>query len=269
MVTATAVPNIFTATLNTEHQLSATIGGTGTGTITSSTPLDGAGLAWFVENDVDSLIASADLGSTFLGWDGDTTSASDSLILTMDMPYTVQAIMGLPVAVVTDSALAAGVMGAAYNQTLVASGGSGSYVWSVVGGALPAGVQLEASTGTLTGVPAEAGDFNFTARATSVTLMADKSLGFNVGKPTLTLTNVLDELLTSATPLTADERRFLDLLGNANGKFDVGDLRAWLIDTGQLSGSVAASRAPGSEDEEESGKDDPKKDDSKAEGDKS
>lgn len=38
-----------------------------------------------------------------------------------------------------------------YNQTLQASGGSGSYVWSVSSGSLPPGLRLEAATGTIRG----------------------------------------------------------------------------------------------------------------------
>ena len=39
---------------------------------------------------------------------------------------------------------------------------------------------------------------------------------------------VHDFLGTTATPLTAEEREYLDLYGNGNGQYDVGDLRAYL-----------------------------------------
>ncbi|NIN12943.1 MAG: hypothetical protein GTN62_07400, partial [Gemmatimonadales bacterium] len=35
-------------------------------------------------------------------------------------------------------------------------------------------------------------------------------------------------LATGAAPLTAEERAYLDRFGNANGQYDVGDLRAYL-----------------------------------------
>jgi len=39
---------------------------------------------------------------------------------------------------------------------------------------------------------------------------------------------VRDFLATTATPLTAEENAYLDLFGNENGQYDVGDLRAYL-----------------------------------------
>jgi hypothetical protein len=35
-------------------------------------------------------------------------------------------------------------------------------------------------------------------------------------------------LQTGVTPLTAEERSYLDAHGNGNGQYDVGDLRAYL-----------------------------------------
>lgn len=58
-----------------------------------------------------------------------------------------------------------GASGALINVTLTASGGVGPYTWTVIGGALPAGVSLSAD-GTLAGTPASNGGFEFTVRAT-------------------------------------------------------------------------------------------------------
>jgi large repetitive protein len=60
--------------------------------------------------------------------------------------------------------LPSGVAGSAYSQALSASGSSGPYSFSLVSGALPAGLSL-ASGGTISGTPAEAGTFAFTVRA--------------------------------------------------------------------------------------------------------
>jgi hypothetical protein len=41
--------------------------------------------------------------------------------------------------------------------------------------------------------------------------------------------SLLQSLLgSSATPLTAQEREYLDSHGNGNGQYDVGDLRAYM-----------------------------------------
>lgn len=54
-----------------------------------------------------------------------------------------------------------GSVGAQYSQTLAASGGTPPYTWSLKSGALPAGLTLRAATGTISGIPAASGTFNF------------------------------------------------------------------------------------------------------------
>jgi M6 family metalloprotease-like protein len=129
-----------------------------------------------------------------------------------------------------------GVMGAAYADTLQAAGGAAPIAWSLVSGALPEGVALGAG-GVLSGVPAASGSFTFTARATSGTAQLTREFTLAVTRPTLPAQGVLDQLLGGAA-LSADAQRFLDLLGNRNGRVDVGDVRAWLVTTGGISTEV-------------------------------
>jgi hypothetical protein len=76
----------------------------------------------------------------------------------------------------------------------------------------------------------------------SITMDGPRAVGagFEV-KRVLAQSAVLDRLFLRPTSLTAEDLRFLDLLGNGNGRFDVGDVLAWLIDAGVL--SVTASVA--------------------------
>jgi hypothetical protein len=55
--------------------------------------------------------------------------------------------------------------GHSYSQSLSASGGTGPYSFSVIAGALPAGITLFTS-GSLAGTPTQSGTFNFRVRAT-------------------------------------------------------------------------------------------------------
>jgi uncharacterized protein (TIGR03437 family) len=55
-----------------------------------------------------------------------------------------------------------------YTATLTATGGTGTYSWTVIGGTLPPGLTLS-SGGTLTGTPTVAGTYSFTAQVTDST----------------------------------------------------------------------------------------------------
>jgi Putative Ig domain len=56
------------------------------------------------------------------------------------------------------------VNGQAYLSTDVASGGTPAYTWSIAAGALPPGLNLAATTGTISGSPNQDGVYNFTLK---------------------------------------------------------------------------------------------------------
>lgn len=86
-----------------------------------------------------------------------------------------------PLAIETVS-LPEGEVGSSYSTSLQASGGTGSYVWSVVAGQLPAGLSL-ATSGSISGTPSAAGTSNFTARVVSGTESADRIFSITVKQP--------------------------------------------------------------------------------------
>jgi hypothetical protein len=77
-----------------------------------------------------------------------------------------------PALQITTSGLASATAGTAYAATLSASGG-GSITWTLSAGSLPAGVTL-GSNGVLSGTPAGAGHYTFTARAADGSRSASK-----------------------------------------------------------------------------------------------
>lgn len=88
-----------------------------------------------------------------------------------------------PVVIATTSPLPNATAGVPYSKTFQATGGIGSYSWSVTGGALPAGLTLSAA-GVLSGTPTTAGTSNFTVEAVSGAQSASGSFSLDVQYPT-------------------------------------------------------------------------------------
>lgn len=80
---------------------------------------------------------------------------------------------------VTTSTLAGGTVGAAYSATLAASGGNGSYTWSLTSGSLPAGLSLSTG-GVISGTPTTAATSNFTVQASSGGQTGSASLSITI-----------------------------------------------------------------------------------------
>lgn len=78
--------------------------------------------------------------------------------------YTLE--VAAPNLVVTPGSLPNAVVGVAYTQALTASGAVAPYTYTLQGGSLPAGIQLDAASGVVSGTPVSAGSSTLTVRAT-------------------------------------------------------------------------------------------------------
>ncbi|UCF19033.1 MAG: DVUA0089 family protein [Gemmatimonadota bacterium] len=146
--------------------------------------------------------------------------------------------VGVELLVVSPDALPDGVVGADYTALLTVTDQGVTPTWSVIEGALPPGISLDSGTGVLGDYPTEAGTFAFRVRAESGARFGEKDYSITVTEATLAVTDVVNAILGVDGVLSPDEERYLDLLGNSNGVFDVGDFRAFLEATGGL-GSAA------------------------------
>ena len=117
---------------------------------------------------------------------------------------------------------------------LRAAGGALPYQWTVTG-ALPTGVSAvpDGDQLTLSGTPLEAGAFELQLEIRdALGTVTTRPLTFTVAPAALPPERLLQPFtLTSATPLTEAELTYLDLSGNRNGRYDVGDLRRYLKST--------------------------------------
>ncbi|UCF20233.1 MAG: M6 family metalloprotease domain-containing protein [Gemmatimonadota bacterium] len=238
-VSIDATPDTFVATVSVENRLRAVADASGS--ITSSVPLDANGIVWLVPGTAVQLIAVPNPDFLFARWSGDTTAINDTLQLTVSRPYTLRAQFGTPTLIETGT-LAAAVMGAAYVDTLRASGGIGEFNWSLADvGTLPAGLSLGSDTGVISGIPEEAGSFLIVVRAESGAIESERTVSLVITTPALLLDQVVNHLLSPVAVLGEDEIRFLDLIGNRNGEFDIGDFRAYLRDAGLVAGVSPAA----------------------------
>jgi len=104
---------------------------------------------------------------------------------------------------ISTSSLASGASGAAYSQTLVASGGTPNYTWSITSGSLPAGLTLGAGTGLISGKPTASGTSSFTVSVSdsgNPVQTKSASLSIAIAGPTFTITS---STLAAATVGTA------------------------------------------------------------------
>ncbi len=88
-----------------------------------------------------------------------TPPASETYTLSVRQPVVVQSPFG-------PGSRATGEVGIAFRKAFTATGGSGTYTWSVSSGTLPAGLSLDAASGTVSGAPKGAGSYPFVVTAT-------------------------------------------------------------------------------------------------------
>src|SRR5579863_3618777 len=111
--------------------------------------------------------------------------------------------------IISTTTLPDGNQGSPYTGTVNASGGVAPYSWSIIGGALPTGLSLGASTTnsvTITGTPSAQGTFNFTVQiqdSTGATGMAALAITINAPLPlAVTTTSLPNGVLNVAYPST-------------------------------------------------------------------
>jgi len=146
-------------------------------------------------------------------------------------------------AVTTAPRLAAGQWGYSYNTVLSAACGGGNYGWSVTSGTPPPGLALSPG-GVLSGWPTDTGTYTFQVSVTDGTQTAARGMTLHVGEPSLTLQQVVNLEFQGPAAANGDQRRYLDLQGNRNDMFDIGDFLRWLGRSGQVAPMAAARARP-------------------------
>jgi putative Ig domain-containing protein len=102
-----------------------------------------------------------DIVGTFI--DPQSTSITPA---TQSVTMTEQCSGGCPAITVSPSSLPDGVLGIAYNQTIIATGGTAPYTYAVTSGTLPAGLSLDQNSGIISGTPTTVQTATFQITAT-------------------------------------------------------------------------------------------------------
>ncbi len=90
---------------------------------------------------------------------------------TNNCSITIAPVVTLSITCATSSA----TVGVAYSSSVVASGGTGPYTYSITSGSIPAGLTLNTSTGAITGTPTTAITYNYTVHAVDTLANAGNS----------------------------------------------------------------------------------------------
>lgn len=132
-----------------------------------------------------------------------TVTATDTVGASGSRAYTV--VINSSVTITTAALSNWGVNSPGYNQTVVATGGTGAKTFAVTAGALPDGLALNAATGAITGTPTAAGVFNLTITATD-TVGATGSRAFSItinqANATVTLGHLTQPYTGSPRPVS-------------------------------------------------------------------
>ncbi len=145
----------------------------------------------------------------------------------------------VPPVSITAGALPGAIVGLSYSATLAATGGVPPYTWSLASGALPSGLFLNPTTGTISGTPAlnAQGSYAFMIRAVdSVGLVSAVPFQLLVDPPPLVIRN---PSLGPATEGVAYGATFSASGGTPPYSWFASGLPSWLALTsaGQLSGT--------------------------------
>ncbi len=117
-----------------------------------------------------------------------TDTSSPVQTATMQLPLTI----GLPVLTITTTTLPSGQVGSPYSLTLAAAGGTTPFNWTITLGTLPAGMNLNPSTGMISGTPTVAvSNLKLVFQVTDTSTPAQNAsatLFLTIAPPTLTIT---------------------------------------------------------------------------------
>ena len=182
---------------------------------------------WFDEGTRVTVEAVAANGFEFVSWSGALDGQANPATVVLTEPISAGASFTLtyaipPISVDFPAAAPVDI------QFEVDTGiDSVTWVWTAAG--LPDALDLD-PTGRLQGVAFELGSFDVQVIASDVRgLLVEGAITLVVGDPGISLAQLAAPFLLVGEALTPHQEDFLDHVGNRTGRYDLGDLRAWVL----------------------------------------
>ena len=177
--------------VNDTQRSGATYALTGGGTL-SSPVITTSGNSEIATFNYTAPTVTATTSVTLTATSVNTASQSASLAITVN-----------PALAITTTTLAAGTVAVPYSATLTATGGTGALSWTAAPGTLPGGLNLNTSTGILSGAPTAFGTFSVSISVTDhsavpVTVTQSYSIVINPVTPAITIHSLPNAIVSTA-----------------------------------------------------------------------
>jgi len=140
---------------------------------------------------------------------------------------------------ISTSGLPSAQINSSYQAAVTASGGKQPYTWSVSSGALPVGLALTAASGTISGTPSAAGNYNFTLAvqdSSSPLQTGTHAFKLSVASPTQSL-----RIVTSVLPNGQAQSAYQTILSASGGTVPY----SWSVKSGTLPLGLTLSASSG------------------------
>ncbi|DAC72618.1 MAG TPA: hypothetical protein DSN98_04350 [Thermoplasmata archaeon] len=160
-----------------------------------------------------------------------TIMVTDNIGATATKPFAIT-INTAPI--ITTVSLQNGDVGVAYSQTLMMTGGTLPFIWTVSVGTLPTGLSLAPSSGVISGIPTAIGTSSFT-------ILLSDSVGGTAAKAYTIIINLAPAITTTSLPNGQVNIAYSQTLGVTGGTIPF----TWSVSTGSLPTGLSLAPSTG------------------------